>query len=131
MVVRTALSLLALVVIAWTAVLLRDLSLGQDAANRSFFVPGLGAEQHAADREALADARLLNPSRQWSVAHAYNLLVAGERVDAVREAEALVRAEPENPAAWGLLRTATQESDPARAAQAQAQVETLNPFGSR
>ena len=129
---RTALSLLAVVVIAWTAVLLRDLSLGEDAANRSFFAPDVGAAQRSDDRAALDDARFLNPGgAYWSLAHAYNRLVSGDRAGAVAEAEALVRDEPESTAAWGLLQAATRSSDPARAAQAARRLRELNPFGSR
>lgn len=131
MVVRIALVLLAVVVIGWIAVLLRDFEIGHEAANRSFFAPRLSQPQREKDRQALADASFLNPSRYWAVAHAGNLFLAGDAPSAAREAEALVRAEPANTAAWSVLRAATQESDPARSAEAAARLRALNPYGSR
>jgi hypothetical protein len=131
MVFRVALVLLAVVVIGWIAVLLRDYEIGHEAANRSFFAPQLSQPQREKDRRALSDASLLNPSRYWDLAHAGNLFLVGDAPAAAREAEAIVRAEPANTAAWGLLRAATQESDPARSAEAAARLRALNPYGSR
>jgi hypothetical protein len=125
------LAVCAVAVFAWSGVLLRDYLVGHDAATRSFFVPGLSVAERAADRERVADADYLDPSSYWSLAHASNLLLAGDRVRAAREAEALVGDEPENTAAWALLRAATSSSDPARAAEAAARLRALNPLGSR
>jgi hypothetical protein len=111
--------------------LLRDYRVGHDAATRSFFAPGLSRADRDRDRERLADATLLDPSSYWSLAHASNLQLAGDRRGAAREAESLVRDEPENATAWALLRVATSGSDPARAAEAAARLRELNPLGSR
>ena len=82
--VRVSLVLVALVVIAWTSVLLRDFQLGHDAAARSFLVPGLSASERSRDRERLANADLLDPSSYWDLAHASNLLLAGDAAGAAR-----------------------------------------------
>lgn len=129
--VRVLLAVCAVAVLAWTGVLLRDYRVGHDAAARSFFVPGLNAADRAADRDRVADARFLDPSSYWSLALASNLLLAGDRAGAARESEDLVRDEPDNTAAWGLLRAATSSSDPARSAEAAARLRALNPLGSR
>jgi hypothetical protein len=128
---RVLLAVSALLVLGWTGVLLRDYVVGHDAATRSFFATGLSRADRDRDRERLADATLLDPSSYWSLAHASNLLAAGDRRGAAREAESLVRDEPESTTAWALLRAATSQGDPARAAEAAARLRELNPLGSR
>jgi len=49
----------------------------------------------------------------------------------VAVAESLLRDEPENIGAWGLLSQAAGTLDPARAAQAEAEIRRLDPLGSR
>lgn len=131
MAVRISLAVLALVVLAWTGVLLRDLYVGRDAAARSFQTGGPSAGQRERDRERLAEADLLDPSPRWELAHASSLLLSGDVEAAAREAAATARDEPENTVAWLLLREATKESDPARSAVANARLRELNPQGSR
>jgi predicted Zn-dependent protease len=128
---RFALAVVAVLVLAWIGVLLRDFTIGHDAAERSFFDARSSRAQRLDDRRRLEDAELLDPSSYWALAHASNLLRGGERRRAVAEAEALVRDEPENVAVWGLLGNATRVSDPARAAEAAARRDQLNPLGSR
>jgi hypothetical protein len=128
---RLVLVIVAVLVLAWIAVLLRDFTIGHDAAERSVFDSRSSHAQRLADRRSLEDAELLDPSSYWALAHASNLLRDGERRRSVAEAEALVRDEPEDFAAWGLLANATRASDPARAAEADARREQLNPLGSR
>jgi predicted Zn-dependent protease len=105
------------VVIAWAAVLLRDLQVGRD---------GLDAR----DAERLESARLLDPSAYWEQVRAGVILLSGDSARAAAAAEDLVRAEPDNPVAWSVLRVATRRSDPARSAQATRALKRLNPLGA-
>ncbi len=54
---------------------------------------------------------------------------AGRLDDARRVYEEIVRREPDTPEAWLVLSKLTAKSDPARSAQALAQVRRLDPLG--
>jgi hypothetical protein len=125
-----ALVFLSLLVLGWVGVLLRNYERGNEAALRGFFAPDLSQAERRRDLGLLADAQFLDPSSYWDLARANTLLISGDRRGAARAAEAVVHAEPENFSAWGLLRTATEESDPRRSAQAAATMERLNPLAS-
>lgn len=109
---------LAVLVIAWTAVLLRDLEVGRDGVS-------------ARDPERLESARLLDPSLYWDQIRAGVLLINGDADAAAAQAEAVIRAEPDNFAAWSLLRVATRRSDPHRSAQAERALRRLNPLSAQ
>lgn len=126
-----ALVLVSLAVLGWVGVLLRNHERASEAAVRAFFASNQNQAERQRDLERLEDAQFLDPSSYWDLARASLLLVSGERQAAVRVAEALVRSEPENLTAWGLLRTATAQSDPGRSTEAAAVMERLNPLGSR
>ena len=101
--------------IAWAAVLLRDLEVGRDAAA-------------ARDANRLESARFLDPSVYWDQVRAGVLLLGGDADAAAAAAEELVRAEPDNAVAWSILRAATRSSDPRRAAEATRALRRLNPL---
>jgi hypothetical protein len=130
-VARVALVLVSLVVLGWVGVLLRNHELASDAALRAFFAPNQSQAERRQDLDRLADAQFLDPSSYWDLARANLLMVSGDRQAAVRAAEALVRSEPESFSAWGLLRTATAETDPGRSTEAAVVMEHLNPLASR
>jgi hypothetical protein len=112
---RFVLAALALLVIAWTAVLLRDLEVGRDALD-------------ARDAGRLESARFLDPSVYWDQIRAGILLLNGDPAAAAAQAEEVIRTEPDNFAAWSLLRLATRRSDPRRSAQATLALRRLNPL---
>jgi predicted Zn-dependent protease len=126
---RALLALLAVLVLAWVGVLLRNHELGEDALARSFFAAQLGEEQRQRDLEDLEDAELLDPSSSWDVTTANYLLLSGDVPGAARAAERLVRDEPDNVSAWNVLQRATADSDPSRSAEAAAEIRRLNPRG--
>jgi hypothetical protein len=128
---RVVLGLLAVVVLAWAGVLLRNHEVGSDAALRSFFAADASKAQRDRDLEQLEDAELLDPSSSWELAAGNYRLVSGDMRGAARAGEALVREEPDNIGAWTLLLRATQESDPQRSREAAAEIRRLNPLGSR
>jgi hypothetical protein len=127
---RAALATLAVLVIAWTGVLLRDWRLGH-GASLPLFSPGLPPAQAARDVERLKDAELLNPDTRWRLARAKFYILLGDMDAAARTAEDLLRTEPDNLDAWGVVYRATRESDPRRSARAAAEIERLNPIASR
>jgi hypothetical protein len=106
---------LAVLVIAWVGVLLRDLEVGQDAAA-------------SRDPGRLEGARVLDPSLYWDQVRAGVLLINGDAAAAAAAAEQLVRAEPDNAVAWSVLRAATRRTDPARSAEATRELRRLNPL---
>ena len=116
-VARVLLGVLAVLVIAWVGVLLRDLEVGKDAV---------------ASRDAgrLEDARVLDPSLYWDQVRAGVLLLNGDAYAAAAQAEQLVRAEPDNAVAWSVLRAATRRTDPNRAAEATRALRRLNPLSA-
>jgi hypothetical protein len=127
---RALLACLAVLVLGWVGVLTRNHELAADAAVRAFFGPKLSPVDRERDMERLQDAQLLDPNAYWRVARANYLLLDGHPGEAAREAESLVRDEPENIFAWGALLEATRRSDPARAAEAVTRMRRLNPLGS-
>jgi len=128
---RVLLAVVAVLVLAWVGVLLRNYETGKDAALRAFFGPKPSAAERDRDLRKLHEAQFLDPNAYWKVARANYYLVAGDTRDAAAAAEELVHAEPQNIFAWGTLLRATQQSDPARAGEARAQIKRLNPLGSR
>jgi hypothetical protein len=131
MVARALLALIAVLVLAWVGVLLRNYELGKDAAVRGFFGPKLSQAERQRDLDRLEDAQLLDPNAYWKIARANYQILDGDPRAAARSAERLVVDEPTNVFAWGTLLQATRRSDPDRAAQAAAEIRRLNPLGSR
>jgi cytochrome c-type biogenesis protein CcmH/NrfG len=112
---RAVLALVAVLVLAWVGVLLRNHEVGEAAVSDR-------------DTGALESARLLDPNRYWDQVLAGVYLIEREPRRAAAEAEELVRAEPDNVVAWSLLREATRGTDPARFDQATAALRRLNPL---
>jgi hypothetical protein len=128
---RVLLALCAVLVLVWVGVLFRDYETGREAAIRSFFQPQLSEAARGRDLQLLEDAQLLDPSAYWELAQTNLYLAAGQDRRAAKAAESLVGDEPENIFAWSALRQATRDADPRRSAEAAAEIERLNPLGSR
>lgn len=111
---RVVLALVAVLVLAWVGVLVRNHEVGRNAVDER-------------DAKELESARLLDPNRYWDQVLAGVLLLNGEPRRAAAEAEQLIRAEPENVVAWSLLREAARQTDPDRAAEATGELRRLNP----
>jgi hypothetical protein len=128
---RALLALVAVIVLAWVGVLLRNYELGKDAAVRAFFGPKLSTPERQRDLDRLDDAQLLDPNAYWKVARANYQILDGDLRGAQRSAERLVSDEPQNVFAWSTLLQATRRTDPQRARQAVAEIRRLNPLGVR
>jgi hypothetical protein len=122
---RATLAVVAVLLIAWFAVLFRDHRIGGAAARALFEVPATASErERALDR--LEDAELLAPGNKWQTIRAGYLLRHDN--EAARElAERIVEAEPDNYSAWLVLMVATRGHDERRSTQALAEMRRLNP----
>jgi predicted Zn-dependent protease len=124
---RIAIAVVALLVVAWSAVLWRDDRIGSEASNRLLRSEQLSDAEWAREVERLRDAELLDPSARWPLARAQAYLLRDRPRDAARVTESVLDREPENVEAWIVLREATREIDPRRAAQAAAEIRRLSP----
>jgi hypothetical protein len=123
---RAALALVAVVLIAWFAVLWRDEQLGREAANRILQNPGMSDADWSRSLDQLRQAELLNPGSQWETLRASALGQRNRRA-AVRVADSIARVEPDNLRAWVVIANATRGRDERRRKQALAQIRRLNP----
>jgi hypothetical protein len=123
---RVAVAVVAVAVIAWLGVMERDTRLlaRADAAAH--------ARDYAAAERDLRDADTLTADTTADVRLAFLLGVARKRGDEARAVlEDVVRREPDNLTAWGLLLSFSRESDPAAAARARAALRRLDPQRAR
>jgi predicted Zn-dependent protease len=122
---RAAVAVVAVLVIAWLAVMelnVRRQADGLTAAQRHEFA--------AADDDFRA-AGTLNPSTAPDVSRALLYERAGRRARAAALLEDVVRREPDNLTAWGLLYTFSKDQDPATAARALSARKRLDPVSAR
>jgi hypothetical protein len=129
-VLRALVAVIAALLIAWFAVMLRDERIGSHASSRIFDHPNLNDAEWRRNMDRLRQAGLLNPDRHWAVTRAALLLPRDPR-RAAREAESVLRREPENIGAWGIVLRATEGRDPKKAARAAAAIRRLDPLGSQ
>ena len=129
MLARVLVAVVAVVVIGWLAVLERDTRLQARAAAGSRH--GASAAALARAASGLRDARLLNPDTTPDVALAVVYRSAGrDRLAAATIAD-VVRREPDNLLAWGIVRAFAGSTDPAGAARALAARGRLDPLNAR
>ena len=126
---RVALIGVALVVIAWLAVIERDIRLQASAEAGSRHGASPAALARAADD--LEAARLLNPDRSPDVARATVQASRGDRPGALRVLDGVLAREPDNLLAWGLLAVYARGTDPAAVERALAARERLDPLRAR
>jgi predicted Zn-dependent protease len=122
---RVVVVAVAVAVLAWLAAMERDvrvLASGTAAAGRR--------DVAAAERD-FRSARTLNPDMTPDLRRAFLYQATGRRDEAAALLEDIVRREPDNLPAWGLLLTFTRESDPATAQRARAAVRRLDPLRAR
>lgn len=122
---RAALALLALLLVAWFAVLFHDHRIGTAAAKRLFDQPESAAERRSS-LDQLERAELLSPGNEWRTIRA-GYLLRRDKVAARRLAERVVKSEPDNYNAWLVIMVAARGTDHQRWAQAMAEMRRLNP----
>jgi hypothetical protein len=127
---RIGLAVLAVALIAWFSVLVRDHAIGQAAVDRIVANPNMSTRAWNGAMDDLRRADLLDPSSDWSMARA-NYLLLRDPSAALRVAESIVRREPDNVNAWEIVERVSVHSDPRRAAEAARQIRRLNPSPAR
>jgi tetratricopeptide (TPR) repeat protein len=126
---RAAVLIVAVLAIAWLGVSYGNARLIRHAQIAAANPKASPAEIEAALRDVRGD-RTLDPSRTESLSYAAALEIRAGRLDEARKLyEQIVRREPDIAEAWLVLSKLTQKSDPARSAQALAQVKRLDPLG--
>jgi len=126
---RIVVAVAAVAVVAWLGVLERDVRLQ---------ARGVEAVQRARDAGNLAradadfrSARLLNPDTTPDLHRAFLYQASGRRRQATAVLEEVLRREPENLTAWGVLYIFTRDHDAAAARRALAAQRRLDPVRAR
>jgi hypothetical protein len=125
---RVVIGVVAVVVLAWLAVMERDARLqarGVKAAGQ-LRVPG----NFARAESDLLDARLLNPDTTPDLARAVLYQAAQRPEQAAALVENVLRREPENLAAWSFLLAVERGRDSAAVARAVAARRRLDPVNA-
>ena len=126
MIARVVVAVVAVAAIAWLGVMERDtrlLARGEHAATARDFA--------AADRDLRARGRLHAPTRRRTCGGRSSTRGRDAAARLARCSPDVVRREPDNLTAWGLLLTFSREADPKAAARARAQVRRLDPLRAR
>jgi|tagenome__1003787_1003787.scaffolds.fasta_scaffold20921463_2 predicted Zn-dependent protease len=126
MAARAVVAVLAVAILACLAIMERDVRLTARAVEESHHRATLS--QAARDLRA---AKLLNPDGTLDISLAAVYRSAGQPQRGRATLEALLRREPDNLLAWGLLFAITQRDDPAAAARALAARRRLDPLNAR
>lgn len=129
MAARVLVAVVAVVVLAWLAVMQRDarlLARGVDAAGQLRTAGSF--ERAESDFRA---ARLLNPDASPDIGRAALYQGAGRLRQGTLLLEQVVRREPDNRAAWTQLLAVARGRDPAREARAIAALRQLDPVSAR
>ena len=132
MAARIGIGLVALVVLAWLAVGLRNARLEADGADAVGRSPSTASPARLADaRDAYSRARKLNADSTPEVREAGLANFDGRPREAVRLLRDVVRREPENFDAWFLMASVSARIDPSLAADAEERARALNPLQFR
>ena len=122
---RVATIAVALVALAWLGVMERNTRLQAEG------VEAAGERDVARADGDFRAARLLNPDTLPDIRRAFLFQGSGRSEDAVAVLEDVVRREPENVNAWGLLLAVARDADPAAAERAQEALRGLDPVNAR
>jgi hypothetical protein len=125
---RVLIGSLAVLVLLWVGVLLRD-HVVSESASPLLYQSQLSDPEFDRNIDRLEDAQLLNPDSSLDLARATYFMLRGRDAQAIAAADELLAAEPANVAAWDVLLDASRGFDPQRAAQARTEVRRLNPRG--
>ena len=126
---RAAVAIAAVAVLAWLAIMYRDARLQAEGVRLAGQVRGR-ADLERADAGFRA-AKLLNPDTTPDLSRALLSYGAGRAGDGIAGVEGVLRREPENVVAWGVLLTMTRDRDRRAAARAAAARRRLDPVGAR
>jgi hypothetical protein len=123
---RAALALIAILLIAWFGVLVRNQVVGHAAIGRIVDAGSMSESEWRSAMDDLRSAELLDPSTTWRVGRANYLVLRNPR-EALSVANSVVRREPDNLGAWAVVLKASEGLDAARHARAEREMKRLNP----
>jgi hypothetical protein len=127
MALRLVLVAVSVLALAWLGVLLRDHEVGEAAVSTFEEKEMLSTAEVNTQIDRLEDAERLSPDSSWQFQRGYNL-IGPDPKRAVRELEALVRAEPENLQAWAALLAARRVAEGRGSPAALARIRQLDPL---
>jgi hypothetical protein len=126
---RPCVALAAIVVLAWLGISERNTRL--EARGAAAVRPGASPAKLAAAETDLRRAAWLNPDAQPDIDLALAQRARGEASRASATIEDVVRREPDNRIAWGVLAVLARGRDPVASARALAALRRLDPFTAR
>ena len=126
---RVAVAAVAVLAIAWLGVMERNTVLQDRGVSESGRLSE-GGDGARAER-AFRDARLLNPDTTPDVGRAFLYLAQDRRKEAKTLLEDVLRREPDNLTAWGVLFNVSRDYDAALGRRALAARARLDPLSAR
>lgn len=119
----------AVLVVAWSAILLADTHKEKQALTSVNSQPSVATFRKTLNE--LSDATLLNADRTPEIYRAGVELLAGERRQALADADRVAAAEPDNFAAWRMVALSAKGIAPERERVAQAHIAAMDPLSAR
>ncbi len=126
---RVTLVLVALAVIAWSAILARDAELQDHAVSAARTIPTPASFRAAVD--ALGRARLLSAATDADIYRAGVMLLQGHSAASLALATQAATREPENLAAWRMVALTAAQTSPGWARLARQRIAALDPLQAR
>jgi hypothetical protein len=130
MAARILLAAVAVVVLAWLGIALRDAILLQHGGDVLFRTPPPSQAEFDKAYKQMEDSDFLNPDQTGKIDRARFLLLHDDPGGALRLANQVVEDEPDNLAGWSVVYLAGQEVDQARAQQAVVAITRLDPVSA-
>ena len=115
----------AVVVLVWLGVMERAVRLQADGIEATAQQDFARAEEH------FRAARFLNPDTTPDLNRSYVYEASSRSRQATALLEDVVRREPDNRSAWGLLEEFTRQRDPVTSARARVALRRLDPMNAR
>lgn len=130
---RAALALVSVLVVVWLVGSLRSTTAYEEALALTAQIQFSGGQEGGFQQaqENIRRSRRFGPDTRALRVRALLLLAVGRQAAAAATAERLVRLEPENLDAWGILFEATRQADPSRSNEALRRARRLNPLAGR
>jgi hypothetical protein len=119
---RAATIAVALALLAWLGIMERSARLQADG------LAATARQDFGAAETDFRAARLLNPDTTPDLRRAFVYVASSRQAQGVALIEGVLRREPENRSAWGLLEEFTRASDPATSRRATAAIRRLDPL---
>jgi hypothetical protein len=130
MAARILLAAVAVIVLAWVGVALRDAIVLQHAGDVLFRTPPPSQAEFDKALEQMKDSDFLNPDQTGKIDRARFLLLHDDPKGALALAHQGVADEPDNLQGWSVVYQAGQKVDPARSQQAVVAITRLDPVAA-